>query len=82
MMPEKCCHSLITLPHMDVISTPTYRHHIWFGMQFQTKKNNLGTKSQHILRNISVYVCVIIDSIKYIFKYKPSSNLFGKKKIA
>jgi len=44
-MPKKCCHSLITLPHTDVISTPTYRHHIWFGMQFhKKKKNNLGTK--------------------------------------
>lgn len=41
VMPKKCCHSLTTLPHTDIISTPIYRHHIWFGMQFHQKKKKI-----------------------------------------
>lgn len=77
VMPKKCCHSLITLPHTDVISTPTYRHHIWFGMQFKTKqkkKNHVDTKiTTYFEKCFSKQACVITHTIKY----KPPWNNLG-----
>lgn len=74
MMLEKCCHSLITLPHTDVISTPTYHHHIWFGIQLHTKnikekkgKNKILPRHQittHFKIYFGMHVSVIMHTIK------------------
>lgn len=74
MMPKKCCHSLITLPHTDVISTPIYRHHIWFGMQFHQKKSCRQKITTSFDKCFSTQLCVITHTIKYTLKYKPPWN--------
>lgn len=76
MMPKKYCHSLITLPHTDVISTPTYRHHIWFGMQFltHTEKPWRHKSTTCFVNCFSMQVCVFTHTIKYILKYKSPWN--------